>query len=244
MPGTENPGGLQSTASQRVGHNWSDLAHVYTDPVLSENLSVWSLPKCPGSGQQWAQFCSAKPFSLVASWGFQLQQVLIIPPETPKETLCQSLFMLLNRLPHPAGLPLSSRQTCPLPCSPGQSVRTPANSSILSHLGHPDEEAGTTQSPVSTATEKKTKQILEPESPMPEPLRLVPWEPWDGKGNVFPAAWVLLHLHLWTRVPHSAQALTSSFASATRSVPRPHLNVPFSRQYQESHFFPLSLQVI
>ena len=26
IPGTEEPGGLQSTGSQRVGHNWSDLA--------------------------------------------------------------------------------------------------------------------------------------------------------------------------------------------------------------------------
>ena len=25
-PGTGQPGGLQSTGSQRVGHNWSDLA--------------------------------------------------------------------------------------------------------------------------------------------------------------------------------------------------------------------------
>ena len=26
MPGTEEPGGLQSTGSQRFGHNWRDLA--------------------------------------------------------------------------------------------------------------------------------------------------------------------------------------------------------------------------
>ena len=28
IPGTEEPGGLQSIGSQRVGHNWSDLAHM------------------------------------------------------------------------------------------------------------------------------------------------------------------------------------------------------------------------
>ena len=27
IPWTEEPGGLQTTGSQRVGHNWSDLAH-------------------------------------------------------------------------------------------------------------------------------------------------------------------------------------------------------------------------
>ena len=31
IPGTEEPGGLQSIESQRVGHDWSDLActHAY-----------------------------------------------------------------------------------------------------------------------------------------------------------------------------------------------------------------------
>ena len=28
IPWTEEPGGLQSTRSQSVGHNWSDLAHM------------------------------------------------------------------------------------------------------------------------------------------------------------------------------------------------------------------------
>ena len=28
IPWTEEPGGLQSTGSQRVGHDWSDLARV------------------------------------------------------------------------------------------------------------------------------------------------------------------------------------------------------------------------
>ena len=181
----------------------------------------------------------SKTLFLIASQGFQLQQVLIIPPETPKE--------ILSLIIHASEQTSSSRQSAfeqqagPLPCSPGESLRMPADSSLPSHLGHPGEEAGTTQSPSSTATEEKTKQVLEPESPMPEPLRLVPRGPWDGTCIVFPAVWVLLPLHLWAGVPHSAQALTPTFASATSSVPTPHLNAPFSRQYQESHFFPLSL---
>ena len=132
-------------------------------------------------------FVQQNRFPSLLAWASSCSESSSFLPK-PKETLYRSLLMLLNRLPHPAGLPLSSRQACPLPCSPGESVRMPANSSILSHLGHPGEEAGTTQSPSSTATEKKTKQILEPESPMPEPLRLVPRGPWDGKCNVFPAA--------------------------------------------------------
>ena len=35
IPRTKEPGGLQSIESQRVGHNWSDLAHMHARiPVL------------------------------------------------------------------------------------------------------------------------------------------------------------------------------------------------------------------
>ena len=34
IPGTEEPGGLQSTGSQRVGHNWSYLACMHTHVIL------------------------------------------------------------------------------------------------------------------------------------------------------------------------------------------------------------------
>ena len=32
IPWTEEPGGLQSIGSQRVGHGWSDLAHTHAQP--------------------------------------------------------------------------------------------------------------------------------------------------------------------------------------------------------------------
>ena len=36
-PGTEEPGGLHSIGSQRVRHDWSDLAHMYDfDKVIIE----------------------------------------------------------------------------------------------------------------------------------------------------------------------------------------------------------------
>ena len=34
IPWTEEPGGLQSMGLQRVGHNWSYLAHMHTDPWI------------------------------------------------------------------------------------------------------------------------------------------------------------------------------------------------------------------
>ena len=30
IPWTVEPGGLQSMGSERIGHNWSDLAHTHT----------------------------------------------------------------------------------------------------------------------------------------------------------------------------------------------------------------------
>ena len=37
IPGTEEPGGLQSMGLQRVEHNWSDLAHRHTSPGTLPN---------------------------------------------------------------------------------------------------------------------------------------------------------------------------------------------------------------
>ena len=34
IPWAEEPGGLQSTGSQRVGQDWSDLAHMHADLIL------------------------------------------------------------------------------------------------------------------------------------------------------------------------------------------------------------------
>ena len=38
IPRTEKPGGLLSTASQRVGHNWNDLAHMHSVDWRSVSL--------------------------------------------------------------------------------------------------------------------------------------------------------------------------------------------------------------
>ena len=40
-PWTEEPSGLQSTGSQRVGHNWSDLACLILQSLGA--LELWSL---------------------------------------------------------------------------------------------------------------------------------------------------------------------------------------------------------
>ena len=67
VPWTEEPGGLQSMGLQRVGHDWSNLAHLSPPltfgkhwPVLSEkavaphsSTSAWKIPwmEAPGSLQ-------------------------------------------------------------------------------------------------------------------------------------------------------------------------------------------------
>ena len=40
IPWTEEPGGLQSLGSQRVGYNWSDLVHKHTAVNKSSNFSI------------------------------------------------------------------------------------------------------------------------------------------------------------------------------------------------------------
>ena len=43
IPWTEEPGGLQSMGSQRVGHNWSDLACIvqyFIDVATTSSLSI------------------------------------------------------------------------------------------------------------------------------------------------------------------------------------------------------------
>ena len=42
IPGTEEPGGLQSMRSQSAGHDWSDMAHTHTHIPLSV---LFFLPK-------------------------------------------------------------------------------------------------------------------------------------------------------------------------------------------------------
>ena len=45
IPQTEEPGRLQSTRSQRVGHNWSDWAHTHTYSIAFPGCSVLSQQK-------------------------------------------------------------------------------------------------------------------------------------------------------------------------------------------------------
>ena len=44
IPWTEEPGGLQSIGSQRVGHNWNDLAHMSIESVMSSNCPILCQP--------------------------------------------------------------------------------------------------------------------------------------------------------------------------------------------------------
>ena len=40
IPWTEDPGGLQSIGLQRVGHNWSDLAHMHSHCPIASCLGL------------------------------------------------------------------------------------------------------------------------------------------------------------------------------------------------------------
>ena len=42
IPWTEEPGGLQSIGSQRVRHDWSDLARTHAWPAKLIKLTIWS----------------------------------------------------------------------------------------------------------------------------------------------------------------------------------------------------------
>ena len=42
IPGTGEPGGLPSMGSHRVGHDWSDLAYLFSGPAL---INIWSADK-------------------------------------------------------------------------------------------------------------------------------------------------------------------------------------------------------
>ena len=44
IPWTEEPGGLQSIGSQRVGHDWSDLAHTHTKWKPESEKNPFLLP--------------------------------------------------------------------------------------------------------------------------------------------------------------------------------------------------------
>ena len=48
IPWTEEPGGLQSMGSHRVGHDWSNLAHLTLNPVNTTEISGISLGEAKG----------------------------------------------------------------------------------------------------------------------------------------------------------------------------------------------------
>ena len=47
IPGTAGPGGLPSMGSQRVGHDWSDLAAAAAAAVIPMLVKVYDLLVCP-----------------------------------------------------------------------------------------------------------------------------------------------------------------------------------------------------
>ena len=66
IPWTEEPGGLQSMGSQRVGHNWSDFARTHAPPVpcLPAFSPSASSPTSPVKHYT-AQLHQVKPISML-----------------------------------------------------------------------------------------------------------------------------------------------------------------------------------
>ena len=52
IPWTEEPGGLQSIALQRVGHDWSDLAHTYAHILIFKMRIILGLLRNLYAGQE------------------------------------------------------------------------------------------------------------------------------------------------------------------------------------------------
>ena len=61
IPWTEEPGGLQSTGSQRVRHNGSNLASTYTYAQYAINIGWSPRPVAPASGG-WMSLGGEGPF--------------------------------------------------------------------------------------------------------------------------------------------------------------------------------------
>ena len=70
IPWIEEPGGLQSTGSQRVGHDWSDLAHAHTHThTQTHTHTLWChLENFSQSYQPLWIFLSSEPDSCYYFW--------------------------------------------------------------------------------------------------------------------------------------------------------------------------------
>ena len=93
IPCTEEPGGLQSTGSQRVGYDWSDLAHMYVSWAL-KMLLVSESPSCTTSR------CFGKTSHLLRKTGSQ-SAGLISPDRT--QGLSTGLRRWYSLSPSPTG---------------------------------------------------------------------------------------------------------------------------------------------
>ena len=72
IPWTEEPGGLQFIWSQRVGHDWSNLAHMHESPLISP---LWSMPLL---FSLWVRLISF-PSRILELWNFGLPCFFFFP---------------------------------------------------------------------------------------------------------------------------------------------------------------------
>ena len=87
IPWTEEPGGLQSTGLQRVGHGWSDWAvHTHTHDGSTDLTKISNL-------RQWTFFCWLIPLFLKGYWTVSEMTNLALSTDLPH---CWPCWLQLN----------------------------------------------------------------------------------------------------------------------------------------------------
>ena len=85
IPWTEEPGGLQSMGLQRVGHDWSNLAHTHQEEC---NCEQWAFPRETGQhGHRWG--CLKKNF--IGVWVLY-NVVLVSAKQLSESAICIHIF--------------------------------------------------------------------------------------------------------------------------------------------------------
>jgi len=132
IPWTEEPGGLLSMGSNRVGHNWSDLTcmHSLEKEMATHSSSLaWRIP---GDRGAWLAAVYG-----VAQSQTRLKQLSSRSSSMPRLSLYFLFQECFNRTPSSSSPPLGHSQTTPLYtpyCSPLQQIFRDSQFSLSSKL--------------------------------------------------------------------------------------------------------------
>ena len=117
IPWTEEPGGLQSMESQRVGYNWAYTHHLFSSVQPLSHVQFFATP--------WIAACQAS-LSITNSWSSpKLTSIESVMPSSHL-FLCHPLLLLPQSLPASWLFPVSQ-----LLAWSGQSIGVSASTSVL-----------------------------------------------------------------------------------------------------------------